>query len=257
MRSREPVTSYQLWSGGIRRYRALRSCDGNRRAERRLEFWYVPMMHVNMLQMGRLVFGKPFQIGRLSDRRRRISLAAVVGLVLASAVSASAGSNSPTKRLFADAAKDVVKRSSIAVYVPVSLQSLDTAAIDGCAFSESGRDSYSISIYGRVTEHGKTEPLPCEANNAALLAEIHGDTKPMRNMSKRPKAQGVALQSGAPGWFIPVACAGSCAPATLYWQTPMASYWLQLKLGSVVSIAQQRRELLEIADSLQLISAER
>jgi hypothetical protein len=188
--------------------------------------------------------------------QRRVPLAAVVGLALASAVFASTGSKSAARNLFADAAKDVVKRSSIAVYVPISLQSLDTAAIDGCAFSESERDSYRISIYGRVTEYGKTEPLPCEASNAAFLAEIHGNTKAMPDLSKEPSAQRVALQNGAPGWFIPVACGGSCAPAMLYWQMPKASYWLQLKLGSRDSIAAQRKELLEIANSLELISTE-
>jgi hypothetical protein len=33
MRSREPITSCQLWLGGLRRYRALPSCNGNRKAE--------------------------------------------------------------------------------------------------------------------------------------------------------------------------------------------------------------------------------
>jgi hypothetical protein len=190
-------------------------------------------------------------------RQRWVPLAAVVGLALGSAVFASTGSNSAAKKVFADAAKEVVKRSSVAVYVPVSLQSLDKTAIAGCAFSESERDSYGISVYGRVTEYGKTEPLPCEASNAAFLAGIHGNTKAMPDLSKEPSAQRVALQNGAPGWFIPVACGGSCAPATLYWQTPKASYWLQLKLGSLVSIAEQCRELLEVADSLELISTER
>jgi hypothetical protein len=184
-------------------------------------------------------------------------IVAALGLTLASAVFASTGNNSAAKKLFADAAKDVVKRSSVAVYVPVSLQSLGKAALDGCVFSEAERDSYSISIYGRVTEFDKTAPLPCEASDAAFLAGIHGDKKPMPDLSKEPSAQRVVLQNRAPGWFIPVACGGSCAPATLYWQTSTASYWLQLNLGSLASIAAQRTELLEIANSLELISTER
>jgi hypothetical protein len=192
-------------------------------------------------------------INHFSYLRRRITLTVVVALALASTVFAS----TTAEKLFEDAAKNVVKRTSVGVYVPVSLQSVSKAAIDGCAFSESERDSYDISIYGRVTEYGKTEPLPCEASNAAFVAGIHGDTKPMPDLSERPSAQRVALQDGAPGWFIPVSCGGSCAPATLYWQTPKASYRLQLKLGSLASKAEQRSELLEIANSLQLISAER
>jgi hypothetical protein len=191
------------------------------------------------------------------DRRWWIALAAAFGLPLASTILAATGSDSVAKNLFADAAKEVVKRSSVPVYVPVSLQSLNAAAVDGCAFSESERDSYDIGIYGRVTEYGKTEALPCEANNAGFLAGIHGDAKAMAYKTKNPMAQKVALKNGAAGWFIPVSCGGSCAPATLYWQRPNASYSLQLKLGFLVPIEEQRRELLEMANSLQLISAER
>jgi hypothetical protein len=180
--------------------------------------------------------------------------AALVGLTLATTLFASTANNSPAMKLFADAAKDIVNRTSVPVVVPVSLQSLDTFAIDGCAFPDADRDSYDIAIYGRTTEYGKSEPLPCESNSAGFLAAIHGASKPMPDLSQKPNAQRVALQNGARGWFNPVSCGVSCAPATLYWQTPKASYWLQLKLGSLVSIAAQRSELLEIVNSLQLIS---
>ena len=193
----------------------------------------------------------------LLDRQRRVVLAAALGLVLASAVFASAGTNSAAKKLFADAAKEMFNRTSVAVYVPISLPSVETASVDGCAFSDSDADSYDISIYGRLTEYGKTEPLPCEANNAGLLAEIHGDRMAMPDFSHKPSAQRVALQNGAPGWFLPVSCGGSCAPASLYWQTPKASYCLQLKLRSLMPIGAQRRELLEIANSVLLITVER
>jgi len=186
-------------------------------------------------------------------QHRLVPLAVICGLAFTTAVFASTDTQSTTERLFANAAKDVVKRSSIAIYVPVSLQSLDTAAIDGCVFSKAERDKYAISIYGRVTQYGQTEPLPCEANDAAFLAEIHGDSTPMSDLSKKRNAQKVALQSGTSGWFIPVTCGGSCAPATLYWQTPKASYFFQLKLESKVPVAEQRSQLLKIVDSLQLI----
>ncbi|GEM_PF-2573100 len=195
-------------------------------------------------------------ISRLWYRSRATSLVAAVSLALVSAVFAAASANSTVRKLFEDAAKGIAKRTSVEIYVPITLQSLSAAATDGCAFSESKADSYDISIYGRLVEHGKTDQLPCEASNAALLAQIHGDTKAMPDRSKARNAQRVMLRNGMPGWFIPVACGGSCAPATLYWQTPKASYWLQLRLESHMSKETQRSELLEIADSMQLISAE-
>lgn len=184
-------------------------------------------------------------------------LCGLLGLTLTTAVLGADSGNSIVKRLFEKAAKDAVKRSTIPVYVPVSIRSLDAAAKDGCAFAHTERGGFEVAIYGSVTEYGKTEPLPCQANNAALLAAIHGESKPMPDLSRDRYAQEVTLQSGAAGWFIPVSCGVSCAPATLYWQTDKASYWLQMTFRPRLSPAEQRKELLDTANSLVLVPRER
>jgi hypothetical protein len=61
MRSREPITNCQLWLGGIRRYRALPSCNGNRKVKpchriekRRSVIWVIGIMPISDSKIVRL-----------------------------------------------------------------------------------------------------------------------------------------------------------------------------------------------------------
>lgn len=173
------------------------------------------------------------------------------------AASFAAAPNSSVRDILEKAARDVVAHTAVPVYVPASLQSLDAAGNGGCAFASSNGDGFDIKIYGRVTEYGKTSPLPCEANNVALLAEIHGQKKQEPEVEKRRGMRRVVLRDGTPGWFSPVSCGGSCAPATLYWQTSRASYWLQMRLPSTVSKSDQLRQLVDAVNSSELVLPER
>jgi hypothetical protein len=186
-------------------------------------------------------------------RQKSCYLAALLGLYLGSCGLAIADNLPTVKTLFEMAARDVTSKSAVAVYVPVSLQNLDADAKDGCAFANIDHGGFSIALYGRVTEIGKAEPLPCEASNAAFIAEIHGDSKPMPDLSKRRSAQKVTLANGFAGWFLPVSCGGSCGPATLYWQAPKASYWLQIRFNSVVPVTRQLKVMQNTANSVELV----
>jgi hypothetical protein len=180
-------------------------------------------------------------------------MAALVALILGSYDLAFADAPPSVKALFEAAAQGIVSKSSIAVYIPVSLQSLEANAKDGCAFSRATPGGFSIALYGRLMEYGKTEALVCEANDAALIVEIHGDSKPMPDLSNRGSAQKVTLANGFAGWFVPLSCGGSCSPATLYWQTPRASYCLQMRLNRAVAPSRQLAALLDTANSLELV----
>jgi hypothetical protein len=184
---------------------------------------------------------------------RWLPVASLVGFALVSSVPLAADDKSAVEALFQRAARDVAARTSIPVYIPVSLQSLEADGKDGCAFADFGSTAFSITLYGRITEYGKTGPLPCEANNAARIAHIHGDVKPMPDLTAQKSAQKVTLRNAAAGWFVPASCAGSCAPATLYWQTREASYFIQVSFGSKISVAQQREELLDTVNSVVLV----
>ncbi|MGH8403749.1 MAG: hypothetical protein ACRESO_10165, partial [Gammaproteobacteria bacterium] len=68
--------------------------------------------------------------------RRGILLTVLITMALAPLILRAAESNVTVKEIFEKAALDVVFVSSIAVYVPVSIQSLDAYAKDGCALSK-------------------------------------------------------------------------------------------------------------------------
>ena len=189
----------------------------------------------------------------LMHRREWSSLAGLIGLALASVVLARLVVTRRSK-LSSKWRRETSSRALpfISIYVPVSLQSLDVSAADGCTFAESDGDSYDIAIYGRLREYAQTEPLPCERNDAGMLAELHGERKPIPDFAST-RAQRLKLRNGEPGWFIPASCGGSCAPATLYWQMPHASYWLQMELNSELPISEQRKELLDTVNSLETI----
>jgi len=101
--------------------------------------------------------------------------------------------------LFEDAARTLPASMRIPVYVPVSLQSVATDADGLCAVADSRPGNFSISVFVREHEDGKAEPSPC-GEGPAFVAEIHGERKPMPDMSYR--AGKVALRDGSPGWFL-------------------------------------------------------
>lgn len=74
----------------------------------------------------------------------------LLGLTPTTAVLGADSGNSTVKRLFEKAAKDAAKRSTIPDYVPVSFQSLDAAAKDGCAFAHTESDSFEVVISGSL-----------------------------------------------------------------------------------------------------------
>jgi hypothetical protein len=131
------------------------------------------------------------------------------------------------------------------------LQSLDADAKDGCAFATSSGRAFNIALYGRLTEYGKNEPLPCEESGPGLIAEIHGEARPMAGMPASFKK--LILRNGAAGWFRPVSCSASCGPATLHWQTAEASYWIQMRFPSNTPGAKQQQEMLETVNTLILL----
>lgn len=185
--------------------------------------------------------------------RRLVSL---ILLSLPSLVVATDGNHASIREPFYNAAKTAASRTLVPVYAPLSLQSLDAYAKDGCVFGHSTRRSFELTLYGRVTEYGKSEPLPCEGSSGAFLAAIHGDIKPLRDLSSMNRAQRVALAGNRSGWFVPISCGGSCSPATLYWQTQGGSYRLQLKLAPTASESEQREQLLASEKSMVRVRAE-
>jgi hypothetical protein len=59
----------------------------------------------------------------------------------------------------------------------------------------------------------------------------------------------VKLERGNDGFFKPISCGGSCAPANLWWQDKGVLYQVQLKLSSTTSEGDQEKTITAVANS--------
>jgi hypothetical protein len=59
----------------------------------------------------------------------------------------------------------------------------------------------------------------------------------------------VKLAGGHSGFFMPISCGGSCAPANLWWVSDDVSYNIQLKLFSSLSEQDQEKTITKVANS--------
>jgi hypothetical protein len=64
-----------------------------------------------------------------------------------------------------------------------------------------------------------------------------------------PNTSKVQLTRGITGFFVPVSCGGSCAPAKLRWEQGTTLYQIQLKLASTLSDKRQQKIIMKVANS--------
>lgn len=80
---------------------------------------------------------------------------------------------------------------------------------------------------------------------ASFLAKKNAPYSPreLQNVQK------VNLADGIVGFFRPVSCGGSCAPANLWWEQGTVLYQIQLKLSSTLPEKNQQSIITKVADS--------
>jgi hypothetical protein len=59
----------------------------------------------------------------------------------------------------------------------------------------------------------------------------------------------VALAHGLLGYFKPVGCGGSCAPANVWWKEGRVLYQIQLGFPSALRESEQKKSIIAAADS--------
>lgn len=59
----------------------------------------------------------------------------------------------------------------------------------------------------------------------------------------------VKLADAIDGFFRPVSCGGSCAPANIWWEKNGTVYRFQLRLSSSASEQDQQKTMIELANS--------
>jgi hypothetical protein len=86
-------------------------------------------------------------------------------------------------------------------------------------------------------------------SNAGFAASFGARDNATYSPRELTNVQEVKLAGGIVGFFRPVSCGGSCAPANLWWERGSALYTLQLKLPSALDEKRQRKIITQVGNS--------
>ena len=137
----------------------------------------------------------------------------------------------------APALSEVKTKSRIAVLLPSKLPRPFTKAKHAIVQTAS-ENEYGISLYYELGGG--------DSSFAALFAaNAHHNYAPkdIGNVDE------VKLVDGLVGYFRPVSCGGSCAPANLWWEKDHVLYQIQLKLSSTLPENDQQKAIIAVANS--------
>jgi hypothetical protein len=142
----------------------------------------------------------------------------------------------PMLDVFATALTKAKARTKVPILLP---SELPTAFADAknAVVEKVGPEEYVIGLYYEL-----------DIGNAGFAASFSGMNNSPYSPKELPNVHQVKLSGGAIGFFRPVSCGGSCAPANLWWQKG-ALYQIQLKLPSDLSAEEQERIITAVANS--------
>ena len=99
-------------------------------------------------------------------------------------------------------------------------------------------DEYSVSLYYEL-----------DAGDAGFAAGFVGKNNSPYSPQELGNVDKVRLTRGIVGYFRPVSCGGSCAPANLWWEQGGTLYQIQLELPSTLGEKKQQRVITAVANS--------
>jgi hypothetical protein len=173
-----------------------------------------------------------------------VLLAVVICCVGSNSAQAQSGKSVAQGRVGSSLPKSLVPvlahvkaKTSIPVLLPTELPRPFRDAKDATV-ERVAPDEYAVALWYELG-----------AGNAGYAASFSGK----RNSAYSPRELGnvrkVKLTGGIVGFFRPVSCGGSCAPANLWWKQGASLYQIQLKLGSTLGEKKQQKVIMEVANS--------
>ena len=99
-------------------------------------------------------------------------------------------------------------------------------------------DEYAVSLYYEL-----------DVGNAGFAASFEATNNSQYSPRELGNVREVKLAGGLTGFFRPVNCGGSCAPANLWWEQKAVLYQIQLKLPSTLPERNQQRIITTVANS--------
>lgn len=150
--------------------------------------------------------------------------------------------HSPAK-VFMPKLAELKSKTHVAILLPDDLPKPFNNAKDVVIESATARE-YDIGLYYSL-----------DYGDASFAGSFSGDAKPKYDPDVLSHVEPISLASGIRGYFRPVSCGGSCAPANLWWKINDVLYQLQLKLPSTTGEQKQKDIISSVADSSILAGA--
>ena len=141
----------------------------------------------------------------------------------------------PLPDIFRSVLSEVKAKTKVPVLLPTELPFYD---IKQATVDKATEDASAISLYYDLS-----------AGNAGFAASFqaannrHYSPREIKNVSE------VKLATGINGFFRPVSCGGSCAPANLWWEQGAVLYQIQLKLPPAIPEENQQSMIMAAANS--------
>ena len=143
----------------------------------------------------------------------------------------------PIPELFSSVAPDVKAKSRISLLLPDELSGALSAA-KYANVEKASDDEYAILLYSEQ-----------DVGNAGFIALFAAKTNPGYEPQELTDVLEVKLSHGQLGYFRPVSCGGSCAPANLWWKEDRVLYQIQLRLSPHLSEKDQQGKMISVANS--------
>ena len=155
--------------------------------------------------------------------------------VLCTAVRANVAKSLPD--IFVSVLAEVKAKTRVPILLPTELPIPFRDAKNAIVYKATA-DEYTVSLY-----------YESDLSGADFAADFAAQNNPDHSPQELPNVRAVKLAGGIVGFFRPVSCGGSCAPANLWWEQGRTLYQIQLQLPPSLSEQKQRRIVARVADS--------
>ena len=158
-------------------------------------------------------------------------------LILLAAICAAEGTAANLPNVFAPVLAEVKAKSQVPVLLPSNLPPI-IAKARNAVLDKASANEYAISLW---YEQG--------VGDAGFAALLSARNAPGYAPDELTNVQPLRLAHRLRGFFRPVSCGGSCAPANLSWREQGILYEIQLKLPSTMPEQRQRALIIATANS--------
>ena len=139
--------------------------------------------------------------------------------------------------IFVSVLPEIKAKTSIPVLLPSKLPrpfgDAKHARVEKVAPNE-----YAIALYYEL-----------DVGDAGFAALFAANNNAHYSPMELPDVHQVKLAGGKVGFFRPVSCGGSCAPANLWWEQGSTQYQIQLELRSTLEEMKQQKIISAVANS--------